>query len=63
MVRVTSTAPDFTQLALTFRLTQVQVNVDLGPGTFVLNVPDTFVSMTLEDLRATRPLREGKTSR
>ena len=63
VVRVTSTAPDVTPLALTFRLTQVQVNVDLGPGTFVLNVPDTFVSMTLEDLRATRPLREGKTSR
>ena len=62
VVRVTSTATDITPLALTFRLTQVQANVDLDPGTFVLNVPDTFVPMTLEDLRATRPLRDGKTS-
>lgn len=62
VVRVSSTATGITPLALTFRLTQVQANVDLAPGTFVLNVPDTFVPMTLEDLRATRPLREGKTS-
>lgn len=63
LVRVSSSAPDVTPLALTFRLSQIQANIELDPGTFVLNAPEHFVPMTLEDLRATRPLREGKTPR
>jgi hypothetical protein len=61
LVRVTTTAKDTTPLALTFHLTHVQANIDLDTDPFVLQVPPGYVPMTLEDLRAARPWREGKT--
>jgi len=55
-VRVTSTGA--TPLDLRFTLSQVQVNIDLPPTTFTLNVPERFVPMTIEELRSLGPLRE-----
>jgi hypothetical protein len=59
-VRVSATAAGSTPLQVTFRISQVQVNVDLDPKTFTLIVPGPFVPMTLDDLRSVRPLGEGK---
>lgn len=59
-VRVSSTAPGVTPLVLTFAVSQVQVNIPLDARTFVLPVPQHFAPMTLDDLRATRPLGNGK---
>lgn len=62
-VRVSATAPGVTPLMLTYRLSQVQANIDLDARTFALTVPQTFTPMTLDDLRASRPLGEGKGTR
>jgi hypothetical protein len=61
LVRISSTSSTVTPLALTFRLNQVQANIDLPPSAFTLTVPAEYTPMTLEDLRVNRPLREGKT--
>ncbi len=55
-VRVTSTGT--TPLDLRFTLSQVLVNVDLPAATFVINVPEHFLPMTLDELRSIGPLRE-----
>ncbi len=59
-VRVSATSPDVTPLLLTFSVSQVQANIELDPGMFTLTVPDAFVPITLDDLRSTRPLKDGK---
>ena len=60
LVRVSSTPGAGTPLRLTFKLDQHQVNTDLEPGTFTLDVPPNFLPMTLEELRSVKPLREVK---
>lgn len=57
-VRVTSAGA--TPLDLRFTVSQINVNVDLPATTFTLNVPERFVSMTIEELRSIGPLRERK---
>jgi acylphosphatase len=57
-VRVTSAGA--TPLDLRFTLSGVNVNIDLPPATFTLNVPERFVPMTIEELRSIGPLRERK---
>lgn len=57
-VRVTSAGA--TPLDLRFTLSQVNVNVELPATTFTLNVPERFVSMTIDELRSIGPLRERK---
>lgn len=57
-VRVTSTGA--TPLDLRFTVSQVNVNIDLPPTTFALNVPERFVPMTIEELRSLGPLRERR---
>lgn len=59
-VRVSSSAPGATPLVLTFLVSQVQANIELEARTFTLTVPPAFAPMTLDDLRAVRPLGEGK---
>jgi hypothetical protein len=59
-VRVSATSADVTPLVLTFRLSQIRANIELDPRTFTLTGPDAFVPMTLEELRAVGPLRDGK---
>jgi len=59
-VRVSSTSPAVTPLVLTFFVSQVQANTGLDAGIFVLRVPDTFVPMTMDELRSARPLGDGK---
>jgi len=51
---------DITRLSLLFRLGQVQANIDKPP--FTLVVPASYVPMTIADLRALRPLDEGKSA-
>ena len=60
IVRVSSTAASDTPLMLTFKLGQQQVNTELEPGTFTLEVPPNFLPMTLDELRSVKPLREIK---
>lgn len=55
-VRVTSTGA--TPLDLRFTLSQLHINVDLPPDTFVVSVPNHFLPMTLDELRSIGPLRE-----
>lgn len=55
-VRVTSTGA--TPVDLRFTLSQVQVNIDVPPSTFVLRAPERFSPMTIEELRSLGPLRE-----
>lgn len=43
---------------LTARLAQLQVNVDLPPSAFVVDVPAGAERLTLEDLRGVAPLRK-----
>lgn len=57
-VRVTSTGA--TPLDLRFTVSQINVNVDLPPTTFTLNVPERFIPMTIEELRSVGPLRERR---
>jgi hypothetical protein len=57
-VRVTATGA--APLDLRFTLSQVQVNIDLPPTTFTLDVPERFVPMTIEELRSLGPLREQR---
>lgn len=57
-VRVTSAGA--TPLDLRFTVSQINVNVDLPPTTFTLNVPERFVPMTIEELRSLGPLREQR---
>jgi len=59
-VRVSSSAPGATPLVLTYLVSQVQANIELDARTFILMVPPAFSPMTLDDLRAVRPLGEGK---
>lgn len=59
-IRVSSSAPGVTPLKLTFSVSQRQINSDLQSSTFVLAVPPDFVPITLDDIRVTRPLRDGK---
>jgi hypothetical protein len=59
-VRVSAQAPEVTPLLLTFLVSQVSVNIELHPETFTLTVPESFVPLTLDDLRTSRPLRDGK---
>jgi len=59
-VRVSSTSPEVTPLALSFFVSQVQANTGLDPGIFNLSVPESFVPMTIEELRSARPLGDGK---
>lgn len=59
-VRVSSFAAAATPLAMTYLVSQVQANIELDAGTFTLTVPQAFVPMSLDDLRAARPLGEGK---
>lgn len=59
-VRVSSTASNVTPLMLRFAVSQHNVNTPLPATTFNLDVPQNFVPMTLADLRATRPLGDGK---
>jgi len=55
-VRVTSTGA--TPLDLRFTLSQLHINVDLPPETFVVPVADHFLPMTLDELRSIGPLRD-----
>ncbi len=55
-VHVTATGP--TPLDLRFTVSQVNVNVDLPPTTFIATVPSHFQPITLEDLRSIGPLRD-----
>lgn len=57
-VRVTSTGA--TPLDLRFTVSQINVNIDLPPSTFTLNVPERFISMTIDELRSIGPLRERR---
>ena len=63
LVRVSSISPDVTPLSLTFRVDQRQVNTDIAAETFTLEVPPNFLPMTLDELRTTRAIREGKDGR
>lgn len=59
-VRVSSIAPNVTPLQLSFRIDQHNVNTGTTPETFTIEVPPNFLPMTLEELRTTRAIREGK---
>jgi hypothetical protein len=59
-IRVSSSSPEVTPLQLTFVLSQHQVNIELPADAFALAAPSTFVPMTMDDLRAMRPLGDGK---
>lgn len=59
-VRVSSTAPNVSPLMLRFALSQHGVNTPLPASTFELAVPKNYSPMTLDDLRAMRPLGDGK---
>lgn len=48
------------EVDLTARLGQLEINVDLQPSAFTVDVPADAVRITLDDLRAVAPLREGK---
>jgi len=53
-IRLISTAPR--QFDLRLELSQVELNVDLEPSTFVVRIPPGMEPITLEELRASGPL-------
>lgn len=57
-VRVTSAGA--TPLDLRFTVSQLQVNIDLPPTTFTLNVPERYLPMTIDELRSLGPLKERR---
>jgi uncharacterized protein YceK len=61
-VRVSSIAANVTPLRLNFVVSQHNVNNPLATtaSTFVLDVPQNFVPITLEELRTNRPIKDGK---
>ncbi len=59
-IRVSDASSVTTPLLVTFRVSQVQANVELDPAIFVLTVPSGFVPMTRDDLRSVRPLGDVK---
>jgi hypothetical protein len=53
-VRLTATAPD---VDLTASLSQIETNRDLEPAAFTVDVPSRVTEISLEELRASGPLR------
>lgn len=57
-IRVSSTAASVTPLRLTFSVSQVQVNAPVPASTFDLAIPPNFKTITLDELRANRPIKK-----
>lgn len=60
LIRVSSAAANVTPLQITFGVSQHNVNTPLPENAFILDVPQNFVPITLDELRVARPLRDGK---
>ena len=46
------------EVEVTVLLEQIRVNTQLGKEIFSVDIPTTFVPITLEDLRSTGPMRD-----
>ena len=57
-VRVASRSGAAVPVNLSMTISQVNVNIDLPESAFALDVPATFLPMTLDELRALGPLAE-----
>lgn len=57
-IRLTSLAGRSPHVALTIAASQIDVNHDLPAGNFTLAAPDGYAPLTIEDLRASGPLRD-----
>jgi len=62
-VRVSASASSVRPLVLSFFVSQVQTNTGPDPSIFVLRVPESFVPITLDELRSARPLGDRKGDR
>lgn len=59
-IHIRTTPPDAQNAAdLTIRVSQVDINTQLGPEVFTVEVPDGAVPLSLEELRRAGPLGEG----
>jgi hypothetical protein len=58
-IRLRAGSGDATATDLTLRLSQVEINVPLGPRTFQPEIPEHAVPLTLEELKRAGPLGEG----